>query len=83
MTTPPTPSVLVVKAFVRGFPIAGLSAAGVVMVSSGNLWGVFLTSLAINFWWHSNVRATQDNIPAIPFALGAALGSVFTVWLLR
>ena len=70
-------------AFFRGLPIAALSAAGVMAVSRGHLWGVFLTSYGINLWWASNVRAVQANIPRQPFAIGAACGSVLTVWLLR
>lgn len=79
----PTNSALCARAFLRGLPIAALQAVGILMVSRGNLWGVFVTAFAINYWWRENVRAVQQNLPVIPFATGAACGSVLMVWLFR
>jgi hypothetical protein len=71
------------RAFLRGAPIAGLSACGVLAIQSGNLWLVALSSLGINLLWASNVRAVSQTEGRWWFALGAACGSVLTVWLLR
>jgi hypothetical protein len=71
------------SAFFRGLPIAGLSAAGVIAITSGNLWMVAATSFAINLLWASNVRAMRADLARGYFAAGAACGSALTVWLLR
>jgi hypothetical protein len=81
--TQTNPSTIAVKSFFRGLPIAGLSAAGVIAVTNGNLWLVALTSFAINRLWASNVRAMREDVGRNYFAAGAMCGSVIAVWLLR
>jgi hypothetical protein len=83
MTRETTPSALCAKAFLRGLPIAGLSAAGVIAIQHRNLWAVALTSFLINRLWASNVRAMREDLRRNWFAAGAACGSVIAVWLLR
>lgn len=82
MTTETSPSVIAAKSFLRGLPIAGLSAAGVLAIQHKNLWLVAGTSLVINLLWASNVRANGET-NRLTFACGAACGSVLVVWLLR
>jgi len=76
-------SVIAVKSFLRGFPIAGLSACGVLAVSRGSLPMVAVTSFAINIWWVGNVHAAAGPINRYAFAAGAACGSTLVVWLVR
>ena len=84
MIRSPTNSALCAAAFLRGLPIAGLSAAGVIAIQQRNLWLVAATSFCINRLWASNVRAMRsDGVGRNFFAAGAACGSVIAVWLLR
>jgi hypothetical protein len=80
MTTGSDASVIAAKSFLRGLPIAGLSAAGVLAIQSERIGLVGLTSFAINIWWASNVRTVHET-NRLAFACGAALGSMLVVWL--
>lgn len=82
ITREPTNSALCARAFLRGLPIAALQACGVLAIQRGNLWGVALSSYAINWYWFTNVRAVTDG-KRLWFAAGAACGSVCAVYLFR
>lgn len=65
-----------------GLPIAAMQALGVMAIQHGNIWGVGMTSFAINWYWRKNVRGAEGWFDAW-FAAGAAVGSMFAVWLLK
>lgn len=75
---------VIAKAFLRGCPISALQACGVLAIQHQQLAAVFASAFAINWWWCWNVRGVPTTTgERYAFAIGAACGSVLTVWAVR
>ena len=74
------------KLFARGFVIVALTAANVRAISALHYPWAFAGGFGISFIWFGNSKtAAHVNTPYARevYALGAALGTVFGMWLGR
>lgn len=74
------------KVWWRAFAIVSCTAANVVNVSGGHYGFAFLTGgLLSAIWWGNSRTAAHSVLPraGAAYALGAACGTVFGMWLGR
>lgn len=74
------------QTFGRGFALVALTAANVSMIAAGRTSGAFLCGFAISWVWWGNARGSVvGDGPWLRecYALGAAAGTVFGMWLTR
>lgn len=71
--------------FARGFFLVALVAANTRQIAQGKYLGAFLVGGAISFVWWSNSSAQRESFRGAGalYALGAAVGTVFGMYLGR
>lgn len=72
-----------VRIFMRGFTLVTLVALNTRQVSQGHYGGAFLVGGAISAVWWMNSSSKREDVrgAAVAYALGAAVGTVFGMWL--
>lgn len=74
------------QTFARGFLIVTLTSANVGQIASHHWGGAFIGGTAISMvWWGNSRNASRTECPYAreAYALGAGLGTVFGMWLVR
>ena len=72
--------------FGRGFVIVALTATNVGQVAGRHWLGAFVVGFGISFVWFTNSRTaarTEVSFAREAYALGAAAGTVFGMWVVR
>jgi hypothetical protein len=71
------------RVFLRGFVLVSLVAMNTRQVASGRYLGAFLVGGLISLVWWSNSSAKREQFTGAGplYALGAAVGTVFGMWL--
>lgn len=71
--------------FLRGFVLVALVAANTRQIAQGHYLGAFLVGGAISAIWWSNSSAKREQFrgAGAVYAFGAAVGTVFGMWLAR
>jgi hypothetical protein len=71
--------------FLRGFALVTLVALNTTQIASGNFGGAFVVGGGISLLWWSNSSKKREDVrgAGLAYALGAACGTCFGMWLGR